>query len=129
MEVTALKEAENAVRESERRFRTLAETVPSMIWTAAPDGTITYANHRWLEYCGVSAEDNAHLRPEIVLHPDDRVRCLAAWQAALRDGTEYHIEVRNRRHDGTYRWFVTQATPLKDADGKILVWFGVTTHP
>ena len=62
-----------------------------------------------------------------MLHPDDRERCVAEWTRALREGTEYEIEVRNRRHDGEYRWFLTRASPLRDAAGRITAWFGSTT--
>jgi PAS domain S-box-containing protein len=119
--------AEAALRDSEQRFRVMASSIPSMIWTAAPDGTITYANPRWFEYCGLTPEENAHGWPEMVLHPEDRARCIAAWQAALENGVPYEIEVRNRRHDGAYRWFVTRAIPSRDAEGKVVRWFGTTT--
>jgi PAS domain S-box-containing protein len=112
---------------AEARFRLLAETVPSMVWTAAPDGTITWVNQRWLEYCGLTAQQNARGWPELVLHPDDYERCVARWAEHLREGKDYEIEVRNRRHDGVYRWFVTRAVPFRDPQGRITAWFGVTT--
>ena len=62
-----------------------------------------------------------------MLHPDDRARCLEQWSRALREGTEYEIEVRNRRHDGEYRWFLTRAVPIRDATGAVAAWFGSTT--
>ena len=77
--------------------------------TADPDGTITFANDRWFEYCGITPERNAREWSELVLHPEDRKRCIAEWTRALREGTQYEIEVRNRRHDGEYRWFLTRA--------------------
>lgn len=119
--------AEEALRKSEERFRLMAEMIPSIVWTAAADGTITYANQHWLSYTGITPEQNAHGWPELVLHPDDRERCLAAWTEALRDGKEYEIEVRNRRHDGAYRWFITRAVPVRNGAGKVVSWFGVTT--
>jgi PAS domain S-box-containing protein len=122
------KRAEDALRESEQRFRVMASNIPSIIWTAAPDGTITYANERWFEYCALTPEENARGWPELVLHPDDRERCITAWSAALRDGTPYQIEVRNRRHDGVYRWFMTRAVPAKDSSGRVVAWFGNTSE-
>jgi PAS domain S-box-containing protein len=119
--------AEDALRESEECLRLLAETVPSIIWTAAPDGTITYANERWFRYTGLTPEQNARDWPRYVLHPDDRERCEAQWRRALADGTEYEIEVRNRRSDGEYRWFLTRAVPARDAQGRVTAWFGSTT--
>jgi PAS domain S-box-containing protein len=122
-----LEEREAALRASEERFRLLADTVPDIVWTAAPNGTITYANERWFAYCGITPDANARNWPELVLHPDDRERCLAQWTRALRDGLPYEIEVRNRRHDGVYRWFLTRAVPVRDAEGGVIAWFGATT--
>jgi PAS domain S-box-containing protein len=118
---------DRALSESERRFRLLANMVPEMIWTADPDGVLTFTNDRWLEYCGLTVDQNAQGWPSLVLHPDDRDRCLAAWTAALRDGSDYEIEARNRRHDGVYRWFLTRAAPVRDADGRTTAWFGAST--
>jgi PAS domain S-box-containing protein len=114
-DITEKNRAERALRESEERFRFLAEMIPSVVWTAAPDGTITYVNEQWLKFCGLTPEQNARNWPQLVLHPDDHQRCVEQWTRALHEGTEYEIEVRNRRHDGVYRWFVTRAVPLKEA--------------
>lgn len=127
IDISDRKSNERSQRTSEERFRFLAEMIPSIVWTAAPNGSITYANQRWLEYCGLTAEQNARHWPELVLHPDDHERCMQAWADAIRKGRIYEIEVRNRRHDGLYRWFVTRAVPLKDDNGDVICWFGVTT--
>src|SRR5262245_40119318 len=126
-DITQRKQIEAALRTGEERFRLLGETIPSVVWTAATDGIITYVNRRWLEVCGLTAEVNARQWPELVLHTDDYEHCTRQWGQALRDGTEYEVEIRNRRHDGVYRWFVTRALPLKDASGAVESWFGVTT--
>lgn len=119
--------AAEALRDSEQRFRLVAERVPCIVWTAAPDGTITYANDQWFRYCGLTPDQNARHWPELVLHPDDRQRCFELWAHALQTGTDYEVEVRNRSRDGSYRWFVTRAAPLKDAAGRVVQWFGTTT--
>jgi PAS domain S-box-containing protein len=121
------KRTEEILRDSEARIRALAETAPSIIWTAAPDGTITFQNRQWLEYTGIPPDKNARDWPLLVLHPEDRDRCLAAWRHALETGTRYEIEVRNRRHDGEYRWFLTRATPVQDESGATVEWFGSST--
>ncbi|HSA55577.1 MAG TPA: PAS domain S-box protein [Gemmatimonadaceae bacterium] len=126
-DISRRRAAESAHRVTEERFRVMAETVPSMIWTADADGTITYANEQWLRFgSGASGIDGSGL-PSLAMHPDDRARCLALWTRAVREGTDYEAEVRHQRHDGEWRWFMTRARPLRDADGVIVCWFGVTT--
>ena len=126
-DITDWRRAEQALSQSEARFRFLAEMIPSFVWTAGPDGIINYANRRWLDYCGLTPQENAADWARRILHPDDYERCTSQWMQAVREGQEYEIEVRNRRWDGIYRWFVTRAVPLRDADGRITSWFGVTT--
>ncbi|HEV8632361.1 MAG TPA: DUF4118 domain-containing protein, partial [Thermoanaerobaculia bacterium] len=96
----ALRRSEARLRESERAFRLAADTAPSMIWSADPQGVITWASERWLRYCGLSPEQNARDWARLVVHPDDHERCVTAWSQALATGCDYEIEVRNRRHDG-----------------------------
>jgi PAS domain S-box-containing protein len=126
-DITEQKRMHEALRASEERFRNLANAVPDVVWTAAPDGSITFANDRWFEFCGITPEQNERGWPELVLHPDDRERCLAEWTRCLREGADYEIEVRNRRHDGEYRWFLTRASPVRDREGRITAWFGSST--
>jgi PAS domain S-box-containing protein len=126
-DISEHKRIHEALRASEERFRNLANAVPDIVWTAAPDGTITFANDRWFEFSGITPEQNARGWPDLVLHPDDRERCMAEWTRCLREGAAYEVEVRNRRHDGEYRWFLTRASPIRDAEGHITAWFGSTT--
>ena len=112
---------------SEARFRTLANMIPTIVWTAAPDGTITFVNDQWFSFCGITPEQNARCWPELVLHPDDQARCMEAWTAALRSGRDFEIETRIRRNDGAYRWFLTRAIPVRNTEGTITAWFGTTT--
>jgi len=113
--------------ESEARFRALINSVPAMVWAAAPDGTMNLVTDQWIEYCGMTKEQLARDWPRLVLHPDDYERCMTQWTQALTDGTPYEIEVRNRRHDGEYRWFLTRAVPARDDRGRIIGWYGTTT--
>jgi PAS domain S-box-containing protein len=126
-DISERKRAEAARREGEERFRTLANTVPDIVWTAGPDGTVTFANDRWLHFCGTTPEENVGAWPELVIHPDDRERCVERWSRALQEGSTYDIELRHRRFDGEYRWFLTRAVPMRDGEGRIMTWFGTTT--
>jgi PAS domain S-box-containing protein len=126
-DITARKRIEAALQASEAQFRALANALPTIVWTAAPDGTITFANDQWFHYCGLTPGQNTQDWPKLVLHPDDRDRCISQWTAVLARGTDYEIEVRNRRHDGVYRWFLTRAVPVRDPAGRITAWFGTTT--
>lgn len=125
-DITSHKHAIRALQESEERFRTMANITPAIVWTASPDGTITWASDRWFEYTGISREDNTTHWPT-TLHPDDHERCLAAWSQAIQHETLYEIEVRHRSRTGQYRWFLTRATPLRDPEGRVLGWCGSTT--
>jgi PAS domain S-box-containing protein len=115
------------LRESEARFRALVNAVPAFVWEAAPDGTMTLVSEQWEHYCGMTAEQLSQDWPRLTLHPDDYERCVREWDRALSSGTPYEIEVRNRRYDGEYRWFLTRAVPARDDAGRIIGWYGTTT--
>lgn len=125
-DITSHKQAIRALQESEERFRTLANITPTIVWTASPDGAITWVGDRWFEYTGFAREDNSENWPT-ALHPDDRERCLSAWNYAVETATPYEIEVRYRKRIGEYRWFLSRATPLRDAQGRVVGWCGCTT--
>jgi len=122
-----LEARESALRASEERFRHVANMMPGVVWTAAPDGTITFANDRWYAYTGLAPAQNARDWPRLVLHPDDYETCAEQWTKSLREGKEYEIEVRNRRYDGEYRWWLTRAIPVKDPGAHVLMWYGFST--
>jgi PAS domain S-box-containing protein len=124
-DITERLRAEKALRENEARLRHIADASPSMLWSAAPDGTITWASESWFRYTGLSPES---ARDWIAfVHPDDRHRWIAAWAMAARDGSAFEMEVRKRRYDGQYRWFIKRAVPQRDALGRIVAWYGATT--
>jgi two-component system CheB/CheR fusion protein len=115
------------LRKTEERFRFLAETIPSMLWISAVDGTITYANRRWLDYRGLTALPPDCQWSDSEVHSEDRDSWLSAWAMHLESGKRLEIEARHRRHDGTYRWFMTGAAPRRTESGELICWFGVTT--
>jgi PAS domain S-box-containing protein len=114
-------------RAAEQRMRFLAETVPSIIWTCAPDGELIYGNSYWRDYYGI--EQNGappQLVPKIV-HPEEAERISNFVVGRMASGTAFEFEARHRRRDGSYRWFITRAVPWRDDDGNVMSWFGVTT--
>ena len=114
--------------ESERRFRFLADTMPQLIWTAAPDGNMDYFNRRWLDFSGMPFEQAKGSGWQALVHPDDMENCSSRWKAALITGDDYEVEQRLRRAaDGEFRWHLSRAFALRDARGAINQWVGTCT--
>lgn len=118
--------AEDAMRASERRFRQLADTMPQVVWTSQADGTITYINQQWSTYSGMTRAETLSKGMWPALHPADLAANRAQWQRALEQGEPYEGEVRMRRQDGSYRWFLERALPVRDDTGAVQQWFGVS---
>lgn len=114
-------------RSSEQHFRALADTIPSFVWFASPDGKLHFLNRRWYEYTGQSPEEALPFGWANTLHPADFDRTQRTWKESLERGEMYEIELRYRRHDGSYRWYLARAEPLRDDSGEITEWFGVST--
>ncbi len=127
VDITELKRIEEALRESEQRFRTLTEALPQLVWTCRPDGDCDYLSRQWVEYTGVAEDEQLGDRWVEALHPDDRERTMACWRAALDGRAPYDIEHRIRAADGTYRWFQARGLPLRDELSRIVKWFGTCT--
>ncbi len=123
-DITAIKKTALALRESEARFRQLAETLPELVWTCHADGPCDYLGPQWIAYTGVPEVPQLGYGWQAQLHPDDRDRAVAEWLAAAPVGASFDIEFRIRRFDGVYRWFRARALPLRDNSGKIVKWFG-----
>jgi PAS domain S-box-containing protein len=112
---------------SERRYRTLAEALPQLVWTSQPNGQRDYFSRQWVEYTGIPEEQQFGLAwLDKVVHPEDRDRTRERWMAAVEMTGEYDVELRIRRADGQYRWFKARATPVRDGD-RIVRWFGTCT--
>jgi PAS domain S-box-containing protein len=127
-DITESQHVFEALQRSEKNFRTLAETLPQIVWAAQADGSLDYYNGRWFEYIGLSPEAVAEARWDLYIHPEDLPGAYAGWSAALSAGTAYCMEFRVRRADGMYRWFLVRALPVLDAQGtEIVRWFGTCT--
>jgi PAS domain S-box-containing protein len=127
-DISDRKRAQDALRESERRWRSLAEALPNLVWTDLPDGQCDYLSSQWATYTGIPENELLGLTwLERVIHPDDRERTAALWRAACEDKADYDLEYRIRRHDGQYHWFKTRGVPIRDERGHIVKWFGTCT--
>ncbi|XXX71914.1 PAS domain S-box protein [Sorangium sp. So ce134] len=109
------------------QFRLLAEMLPQMVWAARGDGAWDYINERWRKYTALTAEQLIGAGFAAVVHPDDAARSAAAWQAAVERGAPFEEELRLRRHDGAYRWFLVRAEPVRGGGGRVVRWLGTST--
>ena len=125
-DITKEKKAERALRDSEERMRMLSNHVPVFVWACRADGWCYSLNDRWYEYTGFKPEQALGVGWLDALHPDDRERALSQWDQAVARGDGYEMELRCRRHDGEYRWFIAKALPVKDASGLITDWIGTS---
>jgi diguanylate cyclase (GGDEF)-like protein/PAS domain S-box-containing protein len=124
----ALQKADlNLSRERELYFHTMAEAVPEIIWTATPDGMSDFFNRKCLDYVGLTFEQMQGKGWKVIIHPDDLDAILSVWENSLRTGDPFDAEYRLRGKDGTFRWFLVRANPVRDAAGEIIKWFGSGT--
>jgi len=114
-------------KRAEMLSRELIDAIPQQIWTGPPDGTLDYCNERWRSYMGLRLEELRGEGWQSMLHPDDRERLLNAWHQSVTNGTPYEQEERHRGADGTYRWFLARGLPMRDAEGRIVRWYGTNT--
>src|SRR5580704_11986693 len=120
-------ERTSELRRSERELRDVIDTIPAAVWSALPDGSNTYANKRFVEYLGLSAEQTAGSGWQAAIHPDDLERHAGKWMEAVATGKLHENESRYRRSDGQYRWHLDRGVPLRDEDGNTVKWYGVVT--
>jgi PAS domain S-box-containing protein len=113
-------------RETEQRFRELADAMPQIVYVTDGDGRVEFLNRQWQDYTG---QQGANLLDvPAVVHPDDRARLHEKWESAVRGARAMNAEFRLRSaRDGSYRWFLTRAVPVRDASGRITRWFGTST--
>ncbi|MDQ5853490.1 MAG: PAS domain S-box protein, partial [Chloroflexota bacterium] len=127
LDITERRRGEEALRESAERFRAIADLVPDLLWSNDPRGWTEWYNKRWLEYTGQTMEEAQGYGWLDVIHPDDRETSVRNFQAALDGGEPLRQEHRIRGRDGVYRWFLARAEPVRDADSRILCWYGAAT--
>ncbi|HEY9679866.1 MAG TPA: PAS domain-containing protein [Drouetiella sp.] len=129
------KRATEEIKESEMRFRMLADAIPQIVFTANADGEIDYFNERWFEYTGLSLAQSQNDGWQLLIHPDDLPNYMIQWRQALASGDSHEIEFRLRRAVGiktpknkVYRWHLGRAVALRGTDGSVIKWFATWTE-
>ncbi len=115
------------LQKSEDRLRLAIDTIPALVWSARPDGSIDFVNQRWEEYTGLSLEEGLGWKWGETVHPDDIERFVREWRTTVASGEPMRTEVRVRGADGEYRWFLVRNVPLRDESGNIVKWYGSST--
>lgn len=121
------RKAEEMLKESEAKFRFMAEYMPPKVFTANSVGEIDYLSPQWYTYTGLAHGDMDTKGWGHVMHPNDREENFRRWHYCIRTGSSYYIENRLQRADGEYRWHLTTAHAMRDADGNISTWIGCST--
>ena len=126
-DITERKKVENALRDSEERFRNLAENIPNLAWMADAEGWIFWYNKQWYDYTGTDFDEMKGWGWQNVHHPDYLESVTEEWSESLKKGKPYDNVFPLKNKDGEYRWFLTRVTPIRDKNGKIQRWFGTNT--
>jgi PAS domain S-box-containing protein len=126
IEIDDRRKAEEALRESEYKLRQITETQPGLLWSNGPDGEPTHINQRMLDYSGMRFEDFKHRGWETFVHSDDYPETAKAFYDAIQTGTAYEGLMRLRRADGNFRWHHARCEPLRDRQGHIIQWYGLS---
>jgi two-component system cell cycle sensor histidine kinase/response regulator CckA len=126
-DVTEQRRAENALRESESRYRFLVDSVPEFIYATDFRGHTDYFNQRWYDYTGLTVDQSMGLGWMAALHPDDVPQVVARATESVQGGTVYEAEYRLKSREGKYRWFLARGFPMRDDHGKVVRWFAICT--
>jgi PAS domain S-box-containing protein len=113
------------LKRAEDRVRLIIDTLPMMVWTLRPNGVVDFVNQRWVDYTGLSLEEEIR-EPTRVVYPEDLPRVIERWLADMAAGEPSEDEMRLRRADGEYRWFLVRTAPLRDEQGNVVKWYGIS---
>ncbi len=122
-----LQQANDELINISNELKFVANFMPQLVWTTRADGYHEFYNDKWYEYTGLTHEESENKGWSTVLHPDDYDRAWQVWSRSLQTGEPYEIEYRFKKWDGSYRWFLGRALPLRNEEGKIVKWFGTCT--
>ena len=126
-DITERKQAEEALKDSEERFRTMSNAIPQLAWIARSDGYIFWYNQRWYDYTGTNPEEMEGWGWQIVHDPEVLPTVLELWRASIATGRPFDMVFPLRGKNGQFRQFLTRVMPMKGADGQVIQWFGTNT--
>ena len=109
----------------DNELRPVVDALPGLVWSALPNGSVELLNRRWREYTGLDLSELSTATWQSAIHPDDLPRWLDRWRSASTSNEPWELELRLRRADGTYRWFLCRACPETDASGQVTRWCGI----
>jgi len=127
IDIDERKIAEEALAASERNLKLIIDTIPALAWSARPDGSAEFFGQHYLDFIGFPAERAGNWGWTAAVHPQDLNGLAATWQRIMASGAPGETEVRLRRQDGEYRWFLFRANPLRDESGTVVKWYGINT--
>lgn len=123
-----VKERTNELFLSREHFKFLANNIPQMTWTNQPNGDVDYFNQQWYAYTGLSADESKKQGWQKAVHPDDLATTVEKYTAAIKSGNIFEVENRYRKgSDGSYRWHLNRAIPLRNENGEVVFWVGTAT--
>lgn len=126
-DITESEIAKEELKQAYEQFRSLADSMPQIVWVCDAEGELIYCNQRWVEYAGYTLGKSQNWGWLEMLHPDDKAICKAVWQKATKDGSIPEMECRYKRQDGKYRWHLVRAVPIRNTAGAVVKWFGTST--
>ncbi|HEX6241189.1 MAG TPA: PAS domain-containing protein, partial [Polyangiales bacterium] len=126
-DITARLRTESALRESEEKLRLLADTIPQLAWMAGPDGQVFWYNRRWYEYTGTDPQQMQGSGWQAMHDPLVLPEVIARWNESIATGKPFEMVFPLRSAAGTFHQFLTRVNPLRDAEGRVLYWFGTST--